>query len=70
MTGGITAEEQELIRLFTPEIIALSERGIDSVLVFHMLKDLNFSDPSSHDIDALEEQIKSSISKVSFYFIS
>lgn len=56
--GGLTANEQELVKQFTPEIVALSERGVDSVLFLHMIRDFDPNDPSSHDIDALERKTR------------
>jgi len=62
--GGITAREADLVREFTPEIIELSKRGVDSVLVLHILRDLNPLDPLSRDIDALEVKAKTTLNKV------
>ena len=63
--GGLTPNEHELVGVFTPEITALCERGIDSVLVLHFLRDLDQNDPSSHDVDALEVAVKKNIHSVS-----
>ena len=65
--GGLTPDEQELVRIFTPEIIALYERGLDSVLVLHVLRDLDQNDPSSHDLDTLEVAVKKNIHVVSTF---
>ena len=63
--GGLTPSEQELVKIYTPEITALCERGLDSVLVLHILRDLDWNDPSSHDIDALEVTVKKNLQTVS-----
>jgi len=61
----MTAREADLVREFTPEIIELSKRGVDSVLVLHILRDLNPLDPLSRDIDALEVKAKTTMDVVS-----
>ena len=65
--GGITAREADLVNTFTPEIIELSKRGVDSVLVLHILHDLDPSDPLSHDVDALEVKARTTMEVVSTY---
>ena len=54
-----------LVSTFSREIAALSERGVDSVLVLHMLRYLDPSDPLSHDVDALERKAITSLETVS-----
>ena len=63
--GGITAREADLVAVYTPEIVELSKRGVDSVLVLHMLRDLDPSDPSSHDVNALEVKARTTMDLVS-----
>ena len=62
--GRITSREQDVVTLYRAEISALSERGLDSVLLFHLLQQIDPNDLCYRDMDVLEESARKSISKV------